>query len=255
MPALFLIVARKEILDHARDGRALISAAFYALMGPIVVLMVSVATGFSKDGAAMLLSMMSVFALVATFIGGMNVAMESIAGERERRSLLPLLLNPIETLEVIIGKWLAIGFYAVCGLAVNLLGCSAVLAIARLPMPRTFAVVVFGLVPLALLAAAVELLISTYCRNVKEAHTYLSLVVFVPMGVGMFLVFSPHVLGTWWFLFPIAGQQSLLSLSMRGNPISAAAPIVLGLVTIALGAVALIGAARLLKKDDVVYGS
>ena len=32
--------------------------------------------------------MMSVFTLVSAFVGGMNVAMDSIAGERERRSLL-----------------------------------------------------------------------------------------------------------------------------------------------------------------------
>ena len=257
MPAQWLIIARKEIVYHARDVRSLVSSGFYALMGPVVVLMVSLATlkGGKVESAAVLLSMMSVFALVATFVGGMNVAMDAIAGERERRSLLPLLMNPIESLNVIVGKWLAISFYALCGLVVNLLGFAAVLGIAHVPRPDLLAAVSYGLVPLALLAAALELLISTYCRNVKEAHTYLSLMVFLPMGLGMFLVFFPQMLRAWWFLLPIAGQQSLLELSMRGDSISPVAPIVLGLITVGSAGLALIGAARLLQRDDVVYGS
>lgn len=256
MPAQWLIIARKEILDHARDVRSLVSSGFYALMGPLVVLMVSLATLKSgkAESVAMLLSMMSVFALVATFVGGMNVAMDAIAGERERRSLLPLLMNPIERSDVIIGKWLAISFYGLCGLVMNLLGFSAVLAITRVPRPDLLVAVLYGLVPLALLAAALELLISTFCRNVKEAHTYLSLLVFLPMGLGMFLVFFPQMVRAWWFVLPIAGQQSLLELSMRGDAISPVAPIVLGLITVASAALALTVAARLLQRDEVVYG-
>ena len=53
--------------------------------------------------------------------------------------------------------------------------------------------VTLALIPLVLFAAALELLISTWCRNIKEAHTYLSLVIFLPMGIGMFLIFFPHM--------------------------------------------------------------
>lgn len=249
-----LIIARKEILDHARDVRSLVSSLFYALMGPLVVAMVSFGTAKSDKGGTVLLAMMSVFALVATFVGGMNVAMDSIAGERERRSLLPLLLNPIERVNVVLGKWLAIGFFAACGLLVNLMGFRVVLSIAKLPVPDLLLPVACGLIPLALLAAALELLISTFCRNVKEAHTYLSLLVFAPMGMGMFLVFFPQVSQGWWFLWPIAGQQSMLMRALDGTHISSANALALGIVTIAAAAVALLAATSLLQKDDVVYG-
>ena len=36
-----LIIARKEIVDHFRDRRSLMSAALYTLMGPLVVMVVS----------------------------------------------------------------------------------------------------------------------------------------------------------------------------------------------------------------------
>lgn len=82
-----LVIARKEIRDHLRDTRSMVSSAFYALMGPLVVGMVSLAVK-GKNSSDVLLGMLSVFALVAAFVGGMNVAIDAIAGERERRSLL-----------------------------------------------------------------------------------------------------------------------------------------------------------------------
>ena len=120
-----LIVARKEIRDHLRDTRSLVSSAFYALMGPLVVGMVSIAVRGEKS-SAVLLSMASVFVLVATFVGGMNIAMDSIAGERERRSLLPLLMNPLLRRDVVLGKWLAISSFALTGVMLNLLGFAIV---------------------------------------------------------------------------------------------------------------------------------
>src|ERR1039458_2267716 len=65
-----------------------------------------------------LIGMMSVFTLVAAFVGGMNVAMDTVAGERERQSLLPLLMNRVRRREIVLGKWLAGGllsFRSVCG--------------------------------------------------------------------------------------------------------------------------------------------
>jgi sodium transport system permease protein len=67
----------------------------YALMGPAVIFMVSMAVRMAVGKDAVLIGMMSIFTLVAAFVGGMNVAMDTVAGERERQSLLPLLMNPV----------------------------------------------------------------------------------------------------------------------------------------------------------------
>src|SRR4051794_2716975 len=118
MPAQCIIVARKELMDHLRDVRSLISAGLYALMGPFVVLIVARAVRGANQ--PMLAGMMSVFTLVSAFVGGMYVAMDMTAGERERRSLLPLLMNPITRLDLMIGKWLATSVFAVAGLLTTL---------------------------------------------------------------------------------------------------------------------------------------
>src|SRR5260370_26765531 len=120
-----LVVARKEILDGVRDVRSVISSLLYALMGPLVVGLVSIAVRPETkpgSGGGVLVGMMSVFTLVAAFVGGMNVAMDTVAGERERRSLLPLLLNPVPRLHIALGQWMAVSLCSAAGLILNLTG-------------------------------------------------------------------------------------------------------------------------------------
>jgi sodium transport system permease protein len=251
-----LIVARKEILDHVRDRRSLLPAVAYSLMGPAVVLLVSFSPK-ARDGSmpAVMLGMMSVFALVSAFTGGMNVATDVMSGERERRSLLPLLMTPVRRWDIVIGKWIAASVFGLAALGINLAGLVAVLA---LRAPATLAAhagtlafwAILGLAPLALLAAAVEILVAGVSRTMKEAGTSLTLVVFVPMFVGMFLVFFP-VTGGWWKMMPIVGQQMAIDAGVRGAPVALPYLVGLALVTALAASVPLAAAERVLRRDDV----
>jgi len=243
-----LIVAQKEVLDGWRDRRAVISTTLYSLMGPAVVSMVSLAVHDMRDSEQVLIPMMSVFTLVAAFVGGMNVALDSIAGERERRSLVPLLTHPVTRLDLLLGKWLAVAAFSGVGLALNLIGFA--LLFHRVPSPA----LVPCMVPLLMLAAASEIWISTLCRGVKEAHTYLSMLVFLPMMVGMFMVFSPLAGHGWWKFLPVAGHQMLIDAGMRGAPADPLATLILAVATTVLAGLALLAAADRLELDDVVYG-
>jgi len=254
-----LVVARKEILDGLRDVRSLISAAVHTLMGPAVVGLVSL-SGIARRGGganAVLIDMMSIFALVAAFVGGMNIAMDTIAGERERRSLLPLLLNPVARADIAIGKWLAVSVFAGGGLALSLAGFVALFA-AGLPGWRVLWVAALpltaALLPLALLAASTQLLISTVCRGVKEAQTYLSLIAFVPMGIGITLAFVPAH-GAWRNLLPIIGQQFQIEHFMNGGHVSWVEAVRLAYLTLAVAVLLLWIAAARLQRDEIVYGS
>jgi sodium transport system permease protein len=176
--------------------------------------------------------------------------MDAIAGERERRSLLPLLMNPILRRDVVLGKWLAISLFAIAGVVINLLGFALVGVFSL----NLLIAVTLALIPLVLFAAAAELLISTWSRNIKEAHTYLSLVIFLPMVIGMFLVFFPHMASTWFWL-PVAGQQLLIDLLTKGAPVSLVSSLALSLITAACAALILLATAKLLHRDEFVYGS
>ena len=201
----------------------MISSLLFALMGPLVVGLVSLAPGIKGSSGSPLLGLMSVFTLVAAFVGGMNIAMDTVAGERERRSLLPLLLNPVHRRDIVVGKWLAISLFSIVGLTFNLLGFSAVFVASGMhlnaPWPRLWFAMVLGVFPLSLLAASIQFLLSTACRSVKEAQTYLSMIVFLPMGVGMFLVFFPAARRAWFSFLPLVGQQLHLQRLMDGRDV------------------------------------
>ena len=106
--------------------------------------------------------------------------------------------------------------------------------------------VTLALIPLVPFASEVELLISTWSRNIKEAHTYLSLVIFLPMVIGMFLVFFPHMASTWLWLIDLLTQ---------GAPVSLVSTLPLSLITTASAALVLLATARLLHRDEFVHGS
>ena len=99
-----------------------------------------------------------------------------------------------------------------------------------------------------------EVWISTLCRGIKEAHTYLSMLVFVPMGLGMFMVFSPA--GRRGMVEARAGGRPAIALEagMEGATFDASSLVWLGLGTLTLAGMAVAAAAVRLERDDVVYG-
>jgi sodium transport system permease protein len=251
-----LVVARKEIVEHLRDRRSLLSSVMMALMGPGVVLLVSLSGRTrGQDSAGVILGMLSVFALVSAFAGATDIAMDSTAGERERRSLLPLLLNPVPRLDLIVGKWIAVTAFGLAAVVLNSYCLLAVLAWAAPALlvtraPQILLWITFGLAPLAAMGAAVSLLVAVMCRTTKEAHTALRILAFVPMLVGMFLVFFPTWISRAWFMLPIVGQQALIGSQVQSFPVWRG--LILALVTIAAGVAAIAGAARVLNQDDIL---
>jgi sodium transport system permease protein len=255
----YVTIGLKEIRDHLRDRRSLRAAALYALMGPVVILLVSQSAAAERGGSALLLSMMSVFALVSAFTGGIYIALDSTAGERERGSLVPLLLNPVSRRDVVVGKWIGVSFFSLAGLVLTLTGFTVVFEWGGVEPPAGLAGVLLlwmlcGLVPLALFGAALDLLTGATSRTVKDAQAKLSMVTFAPMVVGMFLIFFPDWIGQWWFALPVVGQQALIGAGLRGEAVSVVQAGVLGILTLAATAVALLAAARLMSRDEFVAG-
>jgi sodium transport system permease protein len=254
-----LVIARKEIVESLRDTRSVISFLMYALMGPLAVGLVSLSPAIRGAAQSPLAGLMSVFTLVSAFTSGMNVAMDTIAGERERRSLLPLLLNPVHRRNIIIGKWLTVSLFSILGLAVTLLGFSVVFVTSgmhiRVPWPQFLLAIALGMFPLPILAASIQLLLSTGCRSLKEAQTQLSMVVFLPMGLGMFLVFFPAARRAWLNFLPLVGQQLHLQSLADGRAVPLLQSFVLGCLTLTLATLVMLVSSNRLHRDEIIYGN
>jgi len=174
---------------------------------------------------ANLFEMVVMFAVMAAFLCNMYIAIDATAGERERGSMEPLLINPVSRTALVLGKWVAAIVFGLVGVALTL-ACTAIVMknvpLEHLGMRFVFGVrevwfVFFCFMPLVLLAGALQLFLSSFARTFKEAQTYLSLVMFLPMLPGMWLMFKPTSPDLWMASVPALGQQVLAGSVLRGE--------------------------------------
>jgi sodium transport system permease protein len=258
--------ARRVREALARQGRQMAGVRLIArginpeVASPLRVADVDVST--ERARAAVAFSVLPVFLLVSTFVMGMSVAIDTTAGERERRSLEPLLLTGASALAIGAGKWAATAVLNVAGLVLTL-ACAAVI-LTRLPLEDlgvrldavgalSAGVLVVG-VPLALLAAALQVAAATRARTFKEGQTYLSMLLFLPMFTGMLSAFSQAQPAPWRLALPVLGQHQLLAAVLRGDAPGLVALAVPGLVALVITGLLLRRIAALLSSDRTLYG-
>lgn len=215
-----------------------------------------------QQHAAALLQIVPMFLLLAAFMGGLYLTIDAMAGERERGSLEPLLVNPVPRAAVVVGKWLAAVVAASAGVALMLAGMTE--AIAHAPLEELGLRVSFGrsellrtafvLAPLVLFSSALQLLVSTFARTVKEAQTYLSLLTFAPTLPGMFLAMEAIQPAAWMRWVPGLGQQLLLTDVLRGDRVDALPMVGAAVSAALLAAVCLVACARMLGRERVIFG-
>jgi sodium transport system permease protein len=245
----WFVVFRKELRDGLRDRRSLFSAMMFCWLGPLLVGML-----WRQPPA---LALLPAFLMITAFTGSMNVANDSMAGERERGSLEPLLLNPVSLWDVVFGKWLAICAFSLAGVVLTLLVALAVLYATPLHARMHASALLWMLVvdfPLVPFAAGVDLLICTFAQTPKEGNSYLGVVLLAPMLTGMLAEFYPVRINAAIAAVPLLGQQRMLSALTRGEIPHMAWLALSGACAVLLGAAALFATSRLLRYEKVVFG-
>ncbi len=126
---------------------------------PLAVDAIDLAT--PQQSGAFLLFFLAYYGLFAAVMGGMAIALDVTAGERERQSLEPLLMTPARPLELVLGKWLAVATFNAMIVIVTLTGYYVTLALRAVaggrrsvPVQRARTGVVSGRAPAAGRAAA-----------------------------------------------------------------------------------------------------
>lgn len=156
------------------------------VLRPLNIDVVDVSTPSGRS--ALLLGMLSYFFLFALLTGGMNLAIDATAGERERGSLEPLLCLPVTRDQLIFGKIFAACLFMSLSLCLSLVSFYVTLKfipLEKLGMTPNFgpAVVVkafFLLLPFTLLGASLMTLVASFTKSFKEAQTWVSIVLLAP---------------------------------------------------------------------------
>lgn len=175
----------------------------------------------SKEGGTglLLFSMLLPFMLtIWSAVGGIPAATDLGAGEKERQTLEPLLTTKANRISILMGKYFTvvlagiiattaslIGFLIATKINPEFLGESATLSI------KSIAIITLVCLEMALAFSSIELAISFYARNFKEAQTYLSpvsILLMVPAYLTMFV--DGRAVPEYYFHIPIINTIGII---------------------------------------------
>jgi sodium transport system permease protein len=156
------------------------------IVTPVAVQDIDVSTPATRS--VLVLGTLSYLILLTMLMGGMYLAIDATAGERERGSLEALLTLPVRRQQLIYGKILATCAYMTLSLTLTVAAFAVALrfiGLERYGMSVNFGApvaldVVLLTLPLVPLGAALMTLVAAYTRSYREAQTWLALVLLVP---------------------------------------------------------------------------
>lgn len=220
-------------------------------------------TATPQSQALIFLSMLPYFIIFAIFNGAAPIITDATAGERERGSLEPLLINPLPRGWFAVGKMLSAIPFAAINLVITLAGFAAIFNLLpveellgmQIEMDAGALTAIFLVcLPIVLLACAIQTLIASFTKTTKEAGTYLPFVGLIPALPGVALAFLPVKPELWTMLLPTFGQQILINQFLRSEPILMNNILVSALVTLAVSVVITWGAIKFYENERIVTG-
>jgi sodium transport system permease protein len=232
-----------------------------AITTPLLVERVDVSPE-DRGGAGFILNLLPVVMITAAFFGGFYLAVDTTAGERERDSLEPL-LNPVRRSVIVLGKYLATFAFALLG---TILATYTFLLLLRVPQVQDFTnirvtvsnetivIALLIMLPVVLMAVAIEILIASYAHSFKDAQNYVQIVALIGFMPSIFLSILPFNAQSWMYAIPTVSQLLLINQASRGEILS---PVNLALataVTLMVGLAAFAAAVRLYSQERIIMG-
>lgn len=209
--------------------------------------------------AMQLTGMLPFFVLMALLYGALNAALDTTAGERERGSLEPLLMNPAPRLALVVGKWGAVAAVDMLIAVLStlsfvpgqwLLESESLAALFRYGLAEALAFLVL-LLPLAGALSALLMAIAIRCRTYKEAQANATVLVLVLSLLPMVTLFSQGGEKAWYLWVPALAQSTLMARVLKGESIGPMEFVVPAAASVLLAGLCLVYLARQFAKAAV----
>jgi sodium transport system permease protein len=198
--------------------------------------------------------------LLSMLAGGLYLAIDATAGERERGSLEVLLTTPVPREHLIFGKILAAAAYMLISLvltvtmfsiAMSFVGLERLGASANLG-PKAAATLIACCAPMVLFGASYLSIIAGFAKSYREAQTYLSLVITLPTLPIMFAgLFGLQAKAGLMFV-PFLSQHLLMTTVVRAEPIEPLFFAISVVSTLIYGALLMWLAGRLYRREGLL---
>jgi sodium transport system permease protein len=225
---------------------------------PLALQDIDVSTPASRSVLA--LGSLSYLILLTMLMGGMYLAIDATAGERERGSLEPLLTLPVRRETLMLGKILATCAYMTLSLLLTVAAFAVMLrytGLERYGMSVNFGPwvalrLVLYCLPLVPLGAAFMTIVAAFTRSYREAQTWLGLLLLVPtlplaFAAVLGLRPTPALMSV-----PSLGQHFLISSLLRDEPLPARFVALSVGATLLLGLLFILLAGRLYRREALL---
>jgi len=231
------------------------------LSSPVMVKDVDLSTPQSRGMLVMI--MLPYVLMITAFTGGMHLAIDSTAGEKERKSLEPLLINPVPRWQVMLGKMSATATYAFASLVLTLVAFrfafpllpTGALGVDLNLSAEAMGGILLAVGPVVILAAAMLTTLAALAKSLREAQSYMGLVFMIPMIPSLIFMVNPMKAETWMMTIPMFSQNLLIGEFVRGESVN------LLWLAMSMGSTLLIGlgfvavAATLFNRPRLVFSS
>ena len=179
----------------------------------------------SQARSGLMFAFLPYFFVLTVFMGGMYLAIDLTAGERERQSLEPLFVNPVARWRILAGKLAAICTFSLVSLLLSV--CAFATAPWFIPTEKIGIALDLGvhfgtqvvviMLPLILLMAALQSLVSAFAKSYREAQTYMSILMMIPILPSVLLSVVPVRAEPWMYAVPLLGQNLGIVQLLRGD--------------------------------------
>jgi sodium transport system permease protein len=228
------------------------------VLSPLAVQDIDVSTPATRSVLA--LGTLTYLVLLTMLMGGLYLAIDTTAGERERGSLEPLLTVPVRREYLIFGKILATCAYMTLSLVLTVSAFAVMLrftGLERFGMSVNFGPwvalgVILYCLPLVPLGAALMTIVASSTRSYREAQTWLGLVLLVPtlpLAFAGAMGLRPRLV---LMAVPSLSQHFLLTGLLRAEPLPRAYVAMSVATTLALGAVLIVLAGGLYRRERLL---
>ena len=192
---------------------------------PLAVAHKDLSTPEARRG--MVMAFLPYLLILSAFIGGAYLIIDTTAGERERQSLEPLLATPAQRGAVVSGKIAAACLVGATSLLLTLIafkiGAAFSPGIGRQMDVSAPAIgkMLLILLPMLFIGTSLLTFIAAGAKSVKEAQSYMSVLMLLPMIPTIALLVSPVKNQLWMFAVPFLAQNQMLLKVVRGEGIDA----------------------------------
>ena len=225
---------------------------------PISVQQIDVSTPSSRS--VLVLNMMTYLVLLSMLFGGLYLAIDATAGERERGSLEVLLTSPVPREHLIYGKIFAAAAYMLISLVLSVAMFSVAMSFVGLEKlgitanlgPGAASKLIACCAPLILFGASYLSIVSGFAKSYREAQTYLGLVITIPTMPLMFAGMLGLQAKPGFMFVPFLSQHLLMTTVVRAEPVEPVFVAISVASTIVYGVLLMYLAGRLYRREGLL---